>query len=312
MSINYYERLESGDTETKDKGEGGSRTLLYGVQECSDQATAEALILSVAPLAVSTANETLVRTSVKSSPQGPDLWYIDVEYSPESKEESQQKPEPGTWKFEFDTSGATQLITSAPLVARYGSSSFGDAPDLQGALNYDGKKVKGLEIPIPNGRFSITQYFDARQVTPALMVQYMRATPRYNLKPWLGVFDSGECLYRGSKAQGDIPTVAGQRVQPIGVRHEFEASENQIGITEIEGIDQNGKYGPGAFDSQGNPLNGQPTSSLDKKGWEYLWTWFKKRKDEDESRVVPRPAYVYVHAPIKPMDFAAFFGFGGS
>lgn len=306
-----FERFESADTLSKDKGQGGDSKLLYGILDCADEATAAAAVRAVAPLAISAGTEILVRQSVGTKPVGLDYWEAEVAYGPESDDDSQQPREPGTWKFDFDTTGATQKITTAPLVSRHGSSSFGEAPDLQGAIGYDdqSKQVKGLEVPIPNGKFSITQYFEARQVTPNLMRTYMRATPRINTDTWLG-FAPGEVLYHGSRGSGDIPTLAGQRVQPIGIQHFFEASENITGL-DIEGIDQNGKYGTGAFDANGNPLSG-PTASLDKKGWEYVWTWFKRRLDEDESRVVPRPAFAYVHAPFanKRMSFAEFFGFG--
>jgi hypothetical protein len=305
-----YDRFESADTTSKDRGEGGDHKRYYGVLDETDQGAAELLVRAAAPLAVSAGTEILVRQSVASKPVGLDHWHVDVSYGPEDDKDSEKRPEPGTWKFGFNTTGAKQKVTTMPLVARYGSDSFGDAPDLQGAVNYDGdKKVEGVELPVANGKFWIVQYFEARAVTPALMRTLQRSTPRVNSDVWLG-FDPGEVIYEGSEAEGDIPTIAGQKVQPIGVKHHFDSSENLKGITDIEGIDQQGKYGPGAFDSSGNSLNGQPAPSLDKKGWEYLWVWFKKMKDEDFSKVVPRPAFVYVHAPFRRMKFGDFFGFG--
>lgn len=305
-----FERLESADNEQKEKGSGGSNKRFYGVTNCADQATAEALARSTSPLAIASGNEVLVRQSVGSKPVGFDFWNVDVSYGPEDDPDSQKPPEPGTWKFDFDTTGATHTVTSAPLFARYGSSTFGNAPDLQGAVNYDeqSKQVKGVEIPVANGKFSITQYVDARFVTPAVMRTLQRATPRVNFDTWLG-FDPGEVLYLGTKGAGDVPTVAGQRVQPIGLQHFYDASENRYNGFDIEGIDFNGKYGAAAFDANGFSLKDQPVASQIKLGWHFLWVWFKRRKEEDFSKVVPRPAYAYVHAPFRLMRFGVFFGF---
>jgi hypothetical protein len=299
-----FELLDSADNTSTDKGQGGDHAKQYGVTNCSDQATAEALVRSVAPLAVSSGLEILVRQKLKSKPEGLDFWKVQVEYGPEDDPQSQQPPQPGTWKFDFDTTGATHLVTSAPLFARYGSSSFGPAPDLQGAINYDehSKQVKGVELPVANGKFSITQYVDARQVTPNLMRTFQRLTPRTNSDTWLG-FEAGEVIYLGTKGQGDIPLVAGQRVQPIGLVHHFDASENRDNGFDIEGIDTNGKFGP----ASGTP--GQPVATQIKLGWHYLWVWFKRRQEEDFSKVVPRPAYAYVHAPFRTMSFGQVFGF---
>jgi hypothetical protein len=314
---NVFELFDSADRTTKDRAAGGDQKYRYGVNECSDQVTAEQLVRQATPLAFETSTgEILVRQSLTSKPEGLDYFICEVSYGPEDEKDSQQKPEPGVWKFEFDTTGNKQKITAAPLVSRHWGSSFGEAPILEGAMNFDGHKVQGLEVPVPNGKFTITQYYDPRYVTPALFKTFKKNTPRVNSDPWLG-HDPGEVLYYGSKGSGDIPTVAGQRVQPIAIVHHFDSSENDDNVSVEDSPDggnviTEGKYGPAAFDALGTSLNGQPAEEVAKDGWDYLWVWYKKREDEDTFKVVPRPAHVYVHRPFKRIKFADFFGFGGS
>ena len=279
MSI-IFEAYRSPSGQVEDKGKGGKATIAYTVLEQADSATAVALARALAPLALDNGTETLVRQSCKFDPTGPDSWDISFDYGPEDDEDSQKKPEPGTWKFSFDTTGASHTVTVAKKefsrhtrVLMPDGSSPPTAPKLGGAINYDGKTVKGVDWPIANGKFEITAYYEPTLVTPAMMRNFQRKTPRINSDIWLG-FQPGEVLYWGTQGQGDIPTVAGQRVSPIALHHHFESSEN---IADL-------KPDGATFDPP-----------IVKKGWQFVWYRFFKAETTD-NQVVPVPAHAYVDA----------------
>jgi hypothetical protein len=287
-----YEASDSPRTKSAESGEGGSATVSYNVLETDTAATARALAKALAPLAVAVDLETLVRQEIDVQPTGYDCWRVDVSYGPESDSQSQETPEPGTWKFDFDTSGGRHKVTkSLATISRHWKSGTDEAPDLKGAIGYDGERVNGVEILIPVLKFTITAYYDPTDVTTELMRTLARATPRYNSDSFLG-FDEGEVLYLGTSGSGDIPTVAGQRVAPIALKHSFEASEN------LEDIDPDFTLG-------------DPQVPIDAKGWEYVWYRYKKDLDSADQPLLV-PVHAYVEQLYKPLAFAAFFGFGAS
>jgi hypothetical protein len=71
---------------------------------------------------------------------GPDSWEVVVHYGTEDQQNSQETREPGTWHFNFGTTGGTHTITqSMQTIWRGQRSQVNPAPDLLGAVNYDGK-----------------------------------------------------------------------------------------------------------------------------------------------------------------------------
>lgn len=263
---------------------GSSIEFLYVVLGTQSEITAANGALLIAPLAYLVNDEWLVRQEVTPTPTGPDSWDVSVRFGPEDERRSQEKPEPGTWHFSFDTTGGTHKITqSLENLWRGERSAQNPAPDLLGAIGYDGKKVQGVEIVVPKLEFSITAYYRPQAVTTAFMADVARATSKVNEHPWLG-FAAGEILFLGGTGQGDIPLVNGQRVKPIGVTFKFAASENR----------QNFKVGEITVPS--------------KKGWEYLWV--KYEKVEDAGFVFPIPVHAYVEKIYEEISFRQLFGFG--
>lgn len=278
------------DVDGKDNGEGGSTRLAYHVLEAATEGEARALAAAIAPLAYVAGVETLVRQAINIKPTGFDCWRAEVDYGPEGDEDSQEQPEPGTWKFSFDTTGGRHRVTkSKQTISRHWKSGTDEAPDLEGAIEYDGERVNGAEIYVPNLAFTITAYYDPMAITPAFMKTIGRASARMNTDTWL-TFDPGEVLFLGGKAEGDIPTVAGQRVAPIAVQLFFEMSEN------ITNLDPSFTLG-------------DPQAQIDARGWDYVWYRFKKQIDDDQPLLTP--VHAYVEEMYDPLAFGAFFGFGG-
>jgi hypothetical protein len=120
---------------------------------------------------------------------------------------------------------------------------------------------------VPKLEFSITAYYAPQAVTTTFVANIARNTGKVNSATWLG-FAAGELLFLGGSGQGDIPTVAGQRVKPIPITFKFAASENRTNI----------KVGDITVPS--------------KAGWDYLWVRYEKI--EDAGFVFPIPVHAYV------------------
>lgn len=263
---------------------GSSIDFTYVVLGTQSEITAANGALLIAPLAYLVNDEWLVRQEVSPQPTGPDSWDVTVRFGSEDQRKSREKPQPGTWHFSFDTAGGTHKITqSLKNVWRGERSSSNPAPDLLGAIGYDGKKVQGVEIVVPKLEFSITAYYAPQAVTTTFMANIARNTGKTNNDPWLG-FAAGEILFLGGSGNGDIPLVHGQRVKPISVTFKFAASENRENI----------KVGDILVPS--------------KKGWEYLCV--KYEKVEDAGFVFPIPVHAYVDQVYEDTSFRNLFQFG--
>lgn len=293
-----HEHITSGPVTIAEKGEGGSAEKVYFVSGTTSSATACALARAAAPMFLVAGEEQLIRQTVRAEPDGYDCWLVRCSYGPESDEKSKEKPTPGNWSFSFDTTGGRQTITVAPMKHRHWNTDAGEAPDLKGAINWDGQSVKGMEIVVPALKFQIKAYYEPSAVSTTFMREIARKTARTNSDTWLG-FEPGELLYFGGQAAGDIPTVAGPKVQPIPVTHFFEASENLADNAALQA----------AGLTQGKDAGGAAHNAIDKKGWQYLWTKFRKEQNDD-NQVVGVPAHCYVHEPYTEMAFGDFFGFG--
>ncbi len=286
MSLTVYEKAGSPRAKfvNATTNNGSSIEFTYVVFGTTSEIDAANGALAVAPLAYLVNSETLVRQEATPTSTGPDSWEVTVRYGTEDEQQSQQPPQPGTWHFNFDTSGGTHKITqSLQTLWRSERSQTNPAPDLLSATNYDGKKVQGVEIVVPKLEFSITAYYAPQAVTTTFVANIARNTGKVNSATWLG-FAAGELLFLGGSGQGDIPTVAGQRVKPIPLTFKFAASENRTNI----------KVGD--------------ITVPNKAGWDYLWVRYEKI--EDAGFVFPIPVHAYVEKVYERFAFAQLFGFG--
>lgn len=297
-----YEAYETDDGEIKENADGGRATVKWIVLEEANLATAAALVRVTAPLTKQPGLELLIRLSMSHKRLGPDSWEFTVSYGSEDGEggggtrEGEQPPEPGTWTFSFDTTGGQQNKTHAPLISRHWNSlAPAEAPTLGNAINFHDRRPEGVEIVIPSLRFTITAYYEASDVTTNFMKELSRKTGSVNNDAWLG-FAAGEVLYHGGVGQGDIPLVSGQRVKPIAIAHQFEASENQASVS-VSGI------------NTGKTAGGSTITAIAKKGWEYMWIRTVTKIEDNYD--VPVSKHVYVNDVYeRKLAFRDFFGFG--
>lgn len=174
--------------------------------------------------------------------------------------------------FSFDTGGGTTKIQRADVVDSAPVSLSLDPPDLGGAINYDGENVDGVDITIPALKYSETHYFDDALVTLTYVKTLAQLTGSVNNDTFKG-FDAGEVLFIGAsgtkRGRGDWE-----------ITFNFELSSN---LTSLD---------VGLADT------------LDKKGWEYLWLYFKDTDDTTANELVKTPHAGYVHEVYKPQDFS--------
>jgi hypothetical protein len=292
-----FETYESGDVASPENGFDGQHARQYRVMGEPSSVAATAGVRAVSPLAVQVGNDILVRQSVDAKPFPIDNWNVNVVYGAEDQKASQERPEPGVWKFSFRVGGRTQVFKFLPMMSRHWNSKGIEAPETW-AVEMDDKGIpKGVALPVGGGTFSITCYYDPRVVTPGFFRRANRAVGSINSDVFLGEFQPGEIKYLGCGGEGDLPTVAGQRVQPIPLTHDFDFENNSDNVI-VKDIDQH-------RDAAGNPV-----ASIVKRGWDYVHTRELRQQDDNTKAIAAQVKHVYVSATGNTIDMTNFFGFG--
>lgn len=250
-------------------------------------------VADAAPMSIDCNGQLAVRVSIDVKRHAEKFWEASVKYADEESKQSEEQAEEGTWRFSFDTTGGTHKITQALAdVERYHRTAANPAPNLRGAIGWDGKKLNGCEIVIPKLEFAVEIYYDPADVNVAMAVSLARNTGKTNNGNWLG-FAECEVLFMGATGDGDRPLVTGQRVKPAKVSFKFACSENRTAIP----------VGQIALNSAGTGVAG-----VDKKGWEYMSVYYTIKDDGVDGISYPTPEWVHVYRVYPVLNFAGFFG----
>lgn len=203
--------------------------------------------------------------------------------------------EPTYIQYAFEIGSGSQHITqSLNTEARFPAS----APDNKGVIGVDSKgKVKGVDILIPQGTWSETQYFGEEEIT----TEYKRL-----LRGMVGTVNEsefkgdapGECLFLG--AAGSRITKAQNNPGARGERWTEFFWEMQF------------RFATSANTSAEDPIIAKLKSgdvAVTKEGWQYIWYLYETTKivaSEDEpARMIQQPVAVYVENVYRLADFAA-------
>lgn len=171
----------------------------------------------------------------------------------------------------FDTTGGTQRVTqSLSTIASYPTG----APNLKGAINYDGQRVNGVDIGIGAHDFTLQKYMSVSSVTDAYRRTLASMTYTVNSAKFKG-FNAGEVLFKGAVAN---------QVYVNGVK------KFQINFIFSSSLNKENFY-------VGDILVTQ------KLGWDYLWVIYSDAVNS--GRVVKVPSYVYVERLYNFSDFTA-------
>ena len=199
------------------------------------------------------------------SPQGDGVWEVSVRYG---KREPKQT---GDSSFSFDTGGGTTHITqSLQTVGSYAPPTK-TAPNFKGAIGVSHDSVEGTDITVPVYSFAETHYLAIAAVTGAYKATLFALTGRVNDGNFKG-FAAGEVLFLGASG-------AQRGEEDWEITFRFAASPNVTGLS-IGDI-----------------------TSVNKKGWEYIWVRYADAEDQDV--LVKQPIAVYVERVYEEGDFAA-------
>lgn len=248
---------------------GDEREREYVINGTNDEDAAVAALVAGVPATVG--DLVLDEGSAEVEQVGASRWNGRVSYLPEEEVE----PDENSNRYTFDLSGGgwhlkQSIATKSPAHAPAGK----DAPDFKGAINVDEKgNVGGVDLPGQGMLFTETYWKPIADVDD----DYLRALVGLQFKVADAIFrrwEIGECLFLGANGQR-------RGAELWEINYQFAVSLNATGKT-IPGID----------------------GTIDKKGWEYLWTYYAPEKDATANKVVQRPRAAYVEQVFEYGDFA--------
>ncbi len=278
MAATVTEKFYSRDYEERVDG-GRAFDFVYNIEleEGDNEDTALAGLQTEAPLIVAGASI----SSWKVRRVGPLLFEGTAHYEvtgeggtgPGSK-----LPEAGTVRFNFDTTGATQHITTARKLDTFGA----EAPDFGDCLNVerDGSNIQvaGVDIVIPTYKWqeTIVVHFTNKADFDTYAGVLKGLTGRVNDATFRD-FEAGEVLFLGAQG-GGTRRINADASFDAEITYSFGQSTNLTGeeIGDITGIA--------------------------KRGWEYLWAYFKRGTD-GANNLVPKAVGVYIHEPYQVGNF---------
>ncbi|MGC4004702.1 MAG: hypothetical protein QM811_16910 [Pirellulales bacterium] len=248
-----YEIDESEDiTIDKEKGDDASRT--WETFDCPTDAIAEAMVAAVAP----STWRGLYRGSFKVRAKGSGIWQVAVSYVPRKPREDYE------FEFRFDIGTESTRITHSLAVRNSYFDPFwlASAPNHNGAIGYDGKEIKGLNILVPKCTISYKVKLPADFVTDSYKRTLSKTVGKVNSATWKN-YAAGELLF--TSCTGSVTGTD----KDWDVTFGFTVSENVTGLT------------------VGN------ISGITKRGWDYLDVLWESTLDLGSERVTPIAAYVH-------------------
>lgn len=193
-------------------------------------------------------------------------WVATCSYGPREPKEAGDPPD-----FSFDISTDTTKITqSLATLGKYPTSGGSAAPDLKGAINWNGEEAEGVDIILPKCTLSYKVIVAAEDMTDEFQRNLSYAVGTTNNGTWKG-YAAGELLVTGISGRYRYKEFDWELAFTIAV------SKNKSGLT-VGGI-----------------------SGIDKPGWAYLWVKYKKSVSGANKITVPE--HVYVERVYDESDF---------
>jgi len=239
----------------------------YMVTGTTDVAVAYGLVGAYADLVW----EGLWRQDIQPRELGGGNWDFTVQYGVMGAHDPDNPENSTTWSFEINTE--TTHITHG--LEHIESWPAGTAPDHKGAIGVQdsggGKTVEGCDIYIPIFTWEETHWVDYTVITPAYIQTLESLIATTNEGPFR-IWGEREILFLG---------VSGSKraESPVGLTYRFAKSRSRTNMT-IGTI-----------------------TSVDKKGWEYLWVEYEKA-DDGSNNLTARPKAVHVERVYDDGDFS--------
>jgi hypothetical protein len=248
---------------------------IWTVDGTSSDTDARAQVVAAAPTSITVGTRVLQRESVEVDEVGNSLWLGIVTYT---RKESAPR-ESGQSFFSFETRGGSQRITTSLETIQSYAPTGETAPVFGGLINVNGDTAEGIDIPVPVFAFNVTRYRSSADATfignlYALTATVNNGTFSVSTTDSASVsFNAGEVLFLGASGskRGD---------EPWEISYAFAASPNVTGLAigDITGIA--------------------------KKGWEYLWTYYRATEDTGSKLLVQKPIAAFVERTFRSGNFA--------
>jgi len=254
---------------TLGKGKRPSATLLYQVRDDAaiGFATAYALVHAYAPATF----EGLFKQQVQVKELSPELFSGEVSYGPTEMGEDGDAPD---WSFELG--GESHHIThSLETIASYAPPGK-TPPNHNQALNVrrtgnGGLSIDGLDTDVDSFTWEETHYLKLSSLTPDYLQTLKKIRGASNASPWR-IWKTGEVK---------LDAVTGRKQAEVcAITFRFSQSDNVANLTIADIV------------------------GINKKGWEYLWTFWAEEADEAAQAPATTPEAVYVEQIRKTADFA--------
>jgi hypothetical protein len=199
------------------------------------------------------------------------FWSIEVEYtSPDISTPAQLAT--GETARSFDITSKNEKLRYDLESTVYQSSAPKTPPiPTPSAINWDGKKVNGIDVPVPFGTYSIRKKFRKTQITQAYLIAAFTMIGKINSAKFEG-FKPGELLFKG--VSGNQPTDASD----WDLTFHWDVEMSRAAFT-IESI-----------------------AIPEKRGWDYME--FIPGKKLEDSQIKPKLKSVAIRKIFKEVDFA--------
>ena len=210
---------------------------------------------------------------------GGDAWHLTVNYSKEGVEDEDQTA-PIRRSRSFDTSGGSEHITQA-IAGKI--SEKGKDPNLSdgdNVIGFDGQNVNGVDIIVPQLTWQENYEVPSAYVTAAYIKTVSQMTGTTNSAEFRG-FKAGEVLFLGCSGSQDWDKDRGDG--PWALSYKFSVSPNA-------GLDQTLPA-----------LTIGEIEDIEKKGHEYLHTYYED--DVKDNKIWKVPKIVYVHQVYRETNF---------
>jgi hypothetical protein len=265
--------LEDWESQGWEVGQNTRHTLVYGVYDAADSATAYAAVMSAAPGAW----YGYWRQGSSGKSLGNNVWQVRVKYgSKQLPEDTDDKDDPvASLEINVTTRGGTAHIDhSLQTVSQYPRVANTEI-DYNTAINVldsgDRVEIRGTDIIVPQLEYNVARYFSRWDVHPTYLKTLYELTGTKNDAPFYGMA-TGEVLFMGADLQLE-------GVDLVRATFYFGGQPNETGLSvdEITGIA--------------------------KDGWDYAWTSFKETVDRYLGKVM-RPHQVNVEQVYAEGDFS--------
>jgi len=245
-------------------------TLTYLVEGTDNDTTGYDAVVSTSPTSYvfDSSGRTLYRQTITLERVGETEWKAAVKYG------IRKGQNPASSSYDFDTGGGTtHLASSIATINSYAAS--GTAPDFGNLIGVTKDSVEGVDVTIPQFRFSETHEFSTSTITGAYKLTLFSLTGCVNNETFKGL-SAGECLFLGASG-------AQKGEEDWSITYSFAAQPNA------------------------SSLSVGSISGIVKRGWDYLWVRYEDAEDTTAKRLVKKPIAAYVE---QVYTYASFSGLG--